>query len=235
MNIEYLEHLPDKVVNHSGEVFNNLTVVRFVGWKIYKPTYRRSLWEIKCHCGKVFESLISNVISGSTRSCGCTKLRKLAERNTKHGCSGSRTLTSFEAMLRRCHYTGHKDFHKYGGAGITVCDRWREPAPKGFLNFLGDMGERPEGSTINRIKGAKTYSKETCEWATYSVQGYDQKKKVTNTSGRTGVNWIKARSTWQATINVEKERIYLGSFKDYGRAVKAREAAEVKYYGYIKE
>lgn len=54
----------------------------------------------------------------------------------------------------------------YGGKGITVCDRWRTS----FDNFLADMGECPEGWTLDRIDPQKSYGPDNCRWATWSTQ-----------------------------------------------------------------
>lgn len=234
MKVVYCEHLPDKVKDCTGEVLKDIQVLKFIGWKTFNSSERKSLWSVKCHCGVIFESTIAAIKSGNTKSCGCFKLKVLVCRSTKHGQSHSGTYGSFNAMISRCYKKSHKDYIKYGGNGIIVCERWVAPAPQGFLNFLEDMGERPEGTTLNRVNGAKIYSRESCEWANMSIQGYDQKTKITNTSGRTGVYWIKNRGAWAAMISVDKKNIYLGYFKDYTLAVKAREDAEMKYYGYIK-
>lgn len=63
-------------------------------------------------------------------------------------------------MKRRCRPEGH-----YGIKGITVCERWND-----FRAFLSDMGERPEGTTIDRIDGALGYFPGNCRWATAEVQ-----------------------------------------------------------------
>jgi hypothetical protein len=72
----------------------------------------------------------------------------------------SPTYSSWQSMKRRC-----KPDQKYGQKGVTVCERWMS-----FENFLADMGERPEGTTLDRIDGSKGYSPENCRWATQEQQ-----------------------------------------------------------------
>ena len=69
-------------------------------------------------------------------------------------------------MLSRCYRPNSNGFHNYGGRGITVCDRWRES----FANFLADMGERPEGKTLDRINVDGNYEPGNCRWATATEQ-----------------------------------------------------------------
>lgn len=70
-------------------------------------------------------------------------------------------------MLRRCLNSAHKNFHCYGGRGITVCDRWRES----FAAFLADMGPRPSSNhTLDRINVNSNYEPSNCRWVTWDVQ-----------------------------------------------------------------
>lgn len=90
----------------------------------------------------------------------------------KHGMSypPTKTYNSWYGMKRRCldkNYTRYKD---WGGRGIKVCDRWLD-----FQNFLEDMGERPEGTTLNRIDNDKDYCKDNCVWSSYQEQARNRK------------------------------------------------------------
>ncbi len=186
-------------------------------------------WECLCDCGNTAVVTSSNLHLERVKSCGCMAKELQKVGCTKHGKSYTNTYQSWKCMKARCLNPKSKYYSYYGGSGVVVCDRWLES----FENFLEDMGECPQDTSLNRVKGSKVYSKETCEWATKSVQGFDQKKRSTNTSGRTGVCKTKSGS-WLSQIRVNYKSIYLGTFKSYEKAVKAREDAEIKYFGFIK-
>ena len=78
-----------------------------------------------------------------------------------HGLSNDPLYKTWETMKERCHNPNRPSYKWYGARGITVCLRWHD-----FANFYEDMHPRPDGAQLDRIDGAKGYSKENCRWAT---------------------------------------------------------------------
>ena len=79
---------------------------------------------------------------------------------------GTKTYRSWVAMLTRCTNKNHVAFNRYGGSGISVCDRWKD-----FKNFLSDMGERPTAKTLDRYPNNRgNYEPGNYRWATNKEQ-----------------------------------------------------------------
>lgn len=82
----------------------------------------------------------------------------------------SPSYLTWSGMIQRCNNPKHDKYPYYGGRGIKVCKRWRE-----FRFFLKDMGERPDGLTLDRKDPNKNYCKENCKWATKSEQSRNRR------------------------------------------------------------
>jgi hypothetical protein len=72
-------------------------------------------------------------------------------------------------MIRRCVDPENKSYPRYGGRGVTVCDRWRNS----FEAFIEDMGERPDGHQLDRKDPNGNYEPGNCRWTTDSAASTD--------------------------------------------------------------
>lgn len=216
-------------------ILRNLVGLQFSRLRVLSigvPSYDKSgnkqhRWICVCDCGNFCQIFGKNLKKGTTGSCGCYR----KEATTKHSMCRTPTYYSWSGMLQRCTNPLNTKYSTYGGDGVKVCERWLES----FENFYEDMGERPAGTSLNRVNGVKFYSKETCSWADLSLQVFDTKIFKTNTSGKTGVSWSSSKNKWESYIHVNGKRINLGQHEDFSVAVGKREEAEIKYFGFLKD
>lgn len=131
----------------------------------------------RCSCGveKIFR--LTYLRNGHTKSCGCQRAKANRARST-HGHSPrtgrTPTYAVYRDMVTRCTNPRYREFYLYGGRGITICDRWSNS----YENFLADMGERPEGMTLERERVNEGYSPNNCKWATVLDQANNKRNSV---------------------------------------------------------
>lgn len=148
------------IVDKTGQVFGEWTVLSRL------PC---SVWLCRCSCGKEQSVTGSALILGTStkcRSCG-TKT---------HGKSRTKIHGIWTSMLARCTNPKHVAYNRYGGRGIEVCERWRT-----FANFYADMGEPPEGKTIDRIDNDGDYTPENTRWTDLKTQNRNRSSNSLHT------------------------------------------------------
>lgn len=177
----------------TGKTFHQLSVISFS--HVEKTAY----WLCKCTCGNTTVVKGAHLRDGSTKSCGCLVKIAAKELMTTHGYTGTPTYNSYVSMKKRCTYRGSKDYPLYGGRGVRVCDRWLHD----FNNFLTDMGERPDGTTLDRIDPDGDYDPCNCRWATYKEQSLNKR----NTAKCTVEGVTKTLQEWELISGIRWETI----------------------------
>jgi len=157
----------------AGDRYGRLLLVRFIRKELKRcpnSIVWIYFWLCLCDCGRKVEVNVRKVIYGDARSCGCLRSELSRKRLLTHGAKSGGFCTpeyySWVAMRTRCCNPKSKSFSRYGGRGISVCKKWSESFPR----FLRDMGPRPQGTTLGRLKSDRNYSPKNCRWETHVEQ-----------------------------------------------------------------
>lgn len=129
-----------------------------------------------CKCGKIVWVQVHSLRTNATKSCGCIKKDFPMART--HGLSNTKEYRAYHLMKNRCYNPKLEHYAGYGGRGIKMCDRWLQS----FENFYEDMGDAPTSKhTLDRKENDKDYSKENCQWATWTQQANNKRNNRIHT------------------------------------------------------
>jgi len=127
-----------------------------------------------CACGRHSAGpKIAAALRGTSHPTSLTTEQR-SKAATTHGMSRTRTYTSWCSMRSRCSKPNNASYPRYGGRGITVCDRWLDS----FAAFLADLGVRPEGKSLDRIDPDGNYEPGNVRWATPAEQQRHNRRQL---------------------------------------------------------
>lgn len=209
-----------------GLKINNLTFLeRTTRPESHKPN-RKSYGLFLCDCGASKVLRCDIFLSGKQQTCGCFWISESYEFSLRN----HKMVECYKSMLARCYNKKNPSYPDYGGRGIKVCEEWHN-----ISNFFSDMeSTHSEDLSLDREDVNGDYSPENCYWRDHSWQMYNKRQSSINTSGKTGVSFYKKDCDWEAYITVNNKKIGLGRYSTFEDAVKAREDAELKYFGRLK-
>lgn len=202
-----------RLVDLCGQRFGRLLISSRVG----TDKHGQAVWLATCDCGATSEVLGGNLRRGLTASCGkCVS-------KAKHGMYGTPVYWVWNSMVRRCKNPTSQVWKDYGGRGIRVCDRWQD-----FENFYADMGEPPEGHSLDRIDVNGNYEPGNCRWATKDVQQHNVRARTS--TGHLGISWSdeRQRYVWRVMRHGQSKQ---GRCLTLDDAIAARDAATAELYG----
>lgn len=169
------------------------TGTRFGRWVVIGATHNnRGHMSVLCRCDCGTERIvrISGLLNGTSQSCTCLRLERIAVAITTHGQSLSAEYRAWRSAHDRCENSKIRNYQNYGGRGIKVCVRWRQ-----FENFLEDMGLRPTSKhSLDRINVDGDYTPDNCKWSTRQEQNTNTRRSRYITIGdktQVAKEWVK--------------------------------------------
>jgi hypothetical protein len=158
--------IPANVKNLAGQRFGRLEVIAYAG----SDKHGNATWLCQCTgsgCdSKQVTARGANLKNGHTTSCGCFNREQSTGGPCTHRLGGHRLYKVWHSMINRCTNPKSKDYARYGGRGIAVCETWLG-VESGLAQFIADMGAtHQDGLQLDRRDNDGPYSKANCRWVT---------------------------------------------------------------------
>ena len=171
-------------------LLHDLTGQTFGRWIVLERAPNRGryvCWLCRCQCGNTGIVRSGNLVTETSRSCGCLHIDTI----TTHKQTDTPEYSTWTAMKSRCYTKSNAGYPYYGGRGITVCERWLHSFP----NFLVDMGHKPTPNhSLDRIDSNGDYCPENCRWALQETQDNNRRSNrfiTFNDKTQTVAQWAK--------------------------------------------
>jgi len=180
-------------VDISGRRYGRLVAIERLGFR-----KGEALWKCLCDCGTSRIVPLRCLRGGISSSCGCHRRDRMKALAFRHGETGTPTHRSWSSMKQRCTNPAVISWKYYGAKGIRVCNRWNV-----FANFLADMGERPPGTSLERLDNTRDYCPENCVWATPQQQCRNKRtNRLVTYDGQT-----KPLAQWADEVGINRKAL----------------------------
>lgn len=179
-----------------GERIGSLT---FAALASQRGDNNRLLGIFRCDCGAQPTLQVGRVLNGRKRlHCGCQTDKG---KSRTHGMRNSPEYASWSAMKVRCLDPDNKDYPRWGGRGVTICQAWIDS----FVAFYEHIGPRPAGTTLDRINNERGYEPGNVRWATASEQ---QRNRRTSCRWHIKGLWFDACSDAASHFGVSEHTVW---------------------------
>lgn len=175
-------------VDLTGKRFGRLVVLEQAEYHIDKKGRKTKMWKCKCDCGNETIVRHGGLQKGTTTSCGCFHKEIVGSLNRSHGLSANcgRLYPLWKSIKYRCYNINSKDYARYGGRGIVMCDEWINDF-QSFYDWAIANGYKEEKTdkglnilTIDRIDVNGNYEPSNCRFVTNDVQAKNKRDTITD-------------------------------------------------------
>lgn len=170
-----------RIKDEAGHVYGKWTVLRKFG----NRRGGAAIWECRCQCGTVAQVTGTDLRSGKSAQCKQCALLAIGEKVKTHGQTGTRVYRIWKAMRVRCNDKNAREYNRYGGRGIHICDEWNEFSS--FSNWAYANGYS-DSLSIDRVDNDGSYSPTNCRWADKKTQSRNRGDYINKRAD--GVLWI---------------------------------------------
>ncbi len=182
-------------IDLTGQRFGRLHSLSLAG----KNKHGQLMWHCQCDCGESCVSLGFVMRKGEKQSCGCLQREATASVNLSHGMAGTPIYAIYRSMMQRCYDQNSTAYDRYGARGINVCEKWQT-----FEGFYEDMGDKPDGMSLERKDNDGDYCPENVVWAT-------AKQQANNTRGNRVLEYCGRKQTmtqWAEEFGLKPQTVW---------------------------
>lgn len=192
-----------------GKRFGRLVVIRLD----YIDSAHYTHWICKCDCGNSVSIRRNQLTSGDNVSCGCYHREHNHEFGLKHGLTSNPLYKVWGGIKARCLNPKASNYERYGGRGITICDKWKDDF-KAFYDWAISNGYK-KGLSIDRIDNNGGYEPANCRW----VDARTQQNNIRTNNIFTYKGITHTVTEWSRILRVNREtlryRIKMRNLKDF--------------------